>query len=1034
MKTFFRFFAGRQLLATLVTMMTILLGLSSLVGIKRDIFPSVDFGELIITTVYPGASPEDVELNVTNNIEDELKEVRGIQRMTSVSMENISVLDVVLEPDEKDQEGVKREIREAINRINDFPEEVDEAPLITEIETAIIPVIEVGLSADIPYRELRELAKEFEKKLEMLPGVSSVDRFGYRDREIQIEVSPSAMQEYQIPLREIINAIAARNIQATGGTFESYTSERTVVTLAQFSDPMEVGDVIVRSTFNGPMIKIRDLAIVKDDFEDERIISRMNGRPAISFFVFKKEAADIIRTVDSIKELVEKMNGRFDDRVEVLYSQDMSSYVRNRMQVVVNNGWIGLGLVVLALTIFLNLRSAFWVAMGIPVTVLGVIFMLPKFDSFLDVISLAAMIQVIGIIVDDGIIIAENIHRYRERGFAPLDAAVEGISEVFWPVLTTIVTTFIAFAPMFFMSGILGKFIFVIPLVMTLALFISLFEAVVALPAHLITGLRDTGGVAKKRARGWFDAVRRFYRFTMRWVLAVRYVVLILAIAALGTTLWYATNYMNFVLFPTNSADTFFVLIELPTGSSLQATSKKVTEIEGVLAALPEEEVLSFVTRVGTQGDFNPGENENWAIITISLTPYDERVRVADEIVEAVRAEIDRLDGFLQVVFYIDAGGPPVGRPITFRVVGGDDETRTTLADSVEAFFESMGSVKDLDRNDKPGKDQVEIKINYDKLARVGLTVAEVAQNVRFAYDGEVVTDVRYGDEDVDFRVQLQEKARANPHFLSELLIPNTQGRLIPLREVARLESGPGPSNFYHFDGDRAITITGDVVKGETTPLEATSAAVAYFDLENDWPGLRFVVGGEAEETSKSMASLARAFLVAVIGIYFVLILLFNSPTQPFLVMVAIPFSIMGVIVAFALHGQDLGFLAMMGVVGLSGIVVNDSLVLVNHINVLRRNNPEIPLKEIVTRGAADRLRPVLLTTVTTVGAVLPLAYGVGGSDPFIAPMTLALGYGILFATPLTLGLVPCLYAIAEDFRRFFRFVFRRPDPLSKAR
>lgn len=1025
MKNFFRFFAERHTLALLITIMTILLGLSSLARIKRDVFPSVDFGELFVTTLYQGASPEDVELNVTNRIEEEIEGVRGIERFTSVSMENISVLDIVIDPDAKDQDDIKREVREAINRINDFPEAVDEAPLITELDTGVFPVIEVGLSGDIPYRELREYAKTFERKLENLGGVSSVSRFGYRDREIKVEVLPSKMRDYQIPLRDIILAVARRNIQATGGTFESYTSEKTVVTLAQFESPQEVGDVIVRSTFDGPSIKIKDLAIVKDDFEDERIISRMNGKPAISFFVFKKEPADVIRTVDAIKSLTAEMAASLPESINVEYSQDMSYYVRNRLRVVTNNGWIGLSLVLLTLTLFLNMRSAFWVAMGIPVTVLGVIFALPLFDSYLDVIAMAAMIQVIGIIVDDAIIIAENIHRHREEGASPVDAAVNGLHEVFAPVLTTVLTTAAAFAPMFFMSGIMGKFIFVVPLVMLLALFISLFEAIVALPAHLIMGARDQGKLAKKRARGWFDAVRHVYQRTMRPVLTLRYLVVMVAVVALAASLWYASNYMDFVLFPTENADTFFLLVETPTGTSLRATEDKCKKLESLIAALPEEEVQSYVTRVGTQGDFSPGENENWAIITVSLTPFNERNRVADEIVEALRTETGNLEDFTQIVYYIDAGGPPVGRPITFRVVGNDDAERTALADSVTAFFVAMDGVTDVDRDDKLGKDQVEIKVDYDALARVGLTVADVSQNVRFAYDGEIVTDVRYGDEDVDFRVQLRPEARRDQSFLRELLIPNDRGRMIPLKEVARLVTGPGPSNFYHYNGDRAVTITADVVKGATTPVKATNAALAHFDLSNSVSDMRFVVGGEAEETQESMVSLFHAFLVAVVGIYFLLILLFNSPSQPFIVMIAIPFGIMGVIIAFALHGKDLGFLAMMGVVGLCGIVVNDSLVLVDHINKLRRELPEVPIKEIVSRGATDRLRAILLTTITTVVGLLPLAYGIGGSDPFIEPMALALGYGILFASPMTLGIIPCLYVIGEDMRRLGRFIFR---------
>jgi len=1019
MKQLFEFFAKRHLLANIVTFMTILLGLASIISIKRDVFPQVDFGELIITTVYPGASPEDVELNVTNKLEEELKEVVGIDRYTSFSMENISVIDVVIDPNAKDLDAVEREIRDAVNRVSDLPTEVEEAPSILEINTSIFPVIEIGLSGEVPYTELRSYAKRLEKRLEDVGGVSSVVGFGFRDREIQIEVEPGKMREYQISLSEIIRAIAGRNIRQTGGTFESYTSEKTVVTLAQFSTPQEVGDVIVRSTFDGPSITIHDLALVSDDFEDERIISRINGRNAISYIVNKKENADVIRTVDAVKALAAEFNEILPEGVEVLYSNDMSYYVRNRLQVVGNNGMIGLGLVILMLSLFLNIRSAFWVAMGIPVTVLGVLFLLPHFDSYLDVISMAAMIQVIGIIVDDGIIIAENIHSKREKGMAPLQAAVEGLSEVFWPVVATIVTTFIAFAPMFFMSGIMGKFIYVIPLVMSLALFVSLFEAIVALPAHLIWGLKETGKVATRSTRSWFDHIKAFYVGTMRYAILLRYLVVLVAFGALAGSLWYMTTKMEFVLFPSENADNFFILAELPTGSSLQATSQKMMDIEKFIAALPAGEVQSFVTRVGTQGDFQPGENENWALIGVYLTPFAKRDRIADDVVEELRAHTDNIDGIERLVYFVDSGGPPVGRPVTFRVVGSDDDVRQALADSVALYLAALDGVRDLDRNDKPGKDQIEIRLDYEKLARVGLTVADVAQNVRFAYDGEVVTDVRYGDEDVDFRVLLNDKSRHNPNLLAELLIPNPQGRLIALGSVARFPHGPGASSFYHYNGDRAITITSDVVQGVSTPVKATTALTKQFDLA-DWEGMRFVVGGEAEETQETMQSLVRAFIMAVIGIYFVLVLLFNSPTQPLIVMTAIPFGIMGVIVAFALHGADLGFLAMMGVVGLCGIVVNDSLVLVNHVNQLRNRDIAITTRDVVSQGAADRLRPVLLTTITTVVGLLPLAYGIGGSDPFIAPMALALGWGILFASPLTLLLVPCLYAISEDFSYMF--------------
>ena len=858
-----------------------------------------------------------------------------------------------------------------------------------------------------------------------------MEKFGYLAREIKVEVSREAMREYQIPLREIIVAIKGRNIRATGGSFESYTSEKNVVTLAQFRDPLEVGDVIIRSSFEGPLIKVKDLAIVKDDFEDARILSSMDGKPAISFLVSKKENADVIRTVDAIRELASRESKSLPEGTEILYSNDYSRYVRNRFDVVRWNGLMGLTFVIIMLTFFLNLRSAFWVAMGIPVALLGTIFLMPLFGVYLDSISLAAMIIVIGIIVDDAIIIAENIQRHREKGEPPLVAAVEGIREVFLPVVTTVLTTFLVFVPMFFMTGVMGDFIFVIPLVISLALFVSLFEATIALPAHLIQGLRhNREGAARPSRRNWFHLLRDPFERILPRIIRFRYAFVGLFILLLVGSIWYAANFMKFTLFPSGMADQFHVLMELPTGTSLQATADKVREIEQIVGDLRGDEVESFVTRVGTQevfggGGFAPGENENWAYITVNLTPFAERSRTADQIVEELRQKSGELQGYDKMIYYVEGGGPPVGKPITLRVVGSNDASRTQLAGSVQAFLGTLEGVKDIDHNDKLGKDQVEIQINYDKLSRLGLTVADVAQNVRIAYDGELVTSVRYGDEDVDFRVLLQEKVRKRPKLLNELLIPNQQGRLIPLKEIAKLQTGPGPSNYYHYDGERAITITADITKDKITPLEATDAVLNHFHLDRDWPGMRFVVGGEAQETQKSMASLFRAFVLAVVAIYFLLILLFNSPSQPFMVMAAIPFGIMGVIFSFALHGEPFSFVAMLGVIGLGGVVVNDSLVLVNHINKLRRQRPDEKLLKLVTEGTSDRLRAVILTTLTTVVGLTPLVYGFGGSDPYMAPMALALASGLLFATPITLILVPCLYVVSDDTGGILRKIGR---------
>lgn len=1062
MRKVFEFFSNRHMLTTLFTLIIVLLGLNSIRTLKRDILPEIDFGELIITTPYPGASPEDVELNVTNRIEDELKNVTGIKRITSTSMENLSVVDVVVDFNAKDIEKVKSNIREAVSRVTDLPEEVTESPLIREVDTSEIGIVEVGMAGDIPYRELRDLARQFEKKLEDVNGVSRVERYGYRAREIKVEVDPKALESLEIPMQDIVQAIRARNIRLTGGTFESYTSEKNVVTLAQFKNPAEVRDVIVRTSFDGPLIKVEDLAIVKDDFEDETILSRMEGKKAITFTVHKTTSADIIRTVNAVKRLIEKeceieiagsVTGSPEEidsgeekksrlvgfakgvvkrepqekkvyrygPAEILLANDISLYVKNRFQIVLTNGAIGLLLVVLMLSLFLNLRTSFWVAMGIPVSVLGTIFLLPLFNGFLDSISLFSLILVIGIIVDDGIIISESIYYRKSIGDTPLEAAVKGTQLVFLPVLTTILTTFLAFAPMLFMKGIFGKFVFVIPLTVSLALFISFFESVFALPAHLKRGMEKKRRAARGEAtRKWFLRLRKFYRIFSFRFLKFRYPIVLLFIAVFASTLWYAKNSMDFILFTSKSAERFLIEIELPTGTPLQATSEKTREIEAAVEELPRTELKTFMTRIGAL-QMTSGQAENYASIFVDLTPYSERTRTASRIIEDLRQRMDRIEGVENIRFVVLAEGPPVGKPITLRVIGNNDERRKALTDAIVSYLGTIRGVKDIDRDDKAGKEQIEIELDYENLARLGLTVADVARNVRIAYDGELVTSTRDGDEDVGYRIRLAETARKDLVYLRDLVIPNRQGRLIKLREVARLTTGPGPNAFRHFDGERTTTIEADVDQDSITPLEATTAVLRQFNVQEDWPQMKLVVGGEAEESMESIRDLLVAFFIAFIGIYFLLILLFNSFTQPLLVMIAIPFGIIGVILALALHGEPLSFMAMIGTIGLAGVVVNDSLVLVNHLNELKAQNPEESIVKIVAQGTADRLRAIILTTLTTVAGLLPLAYGIGGTDVFLSPMALALGYGLLFATPLTLVLVPCLYVIGNDIGSIFK-------------
>lgn len=1035
MKGFFKFFAERHLLANLMTISILVIGGFSAWRINRSLLPKIDIGRVVITARYPGASPEDVEINVTTKIEDQLKGITGIKRFTSTSMENSAIIDVTLDIDTADEEKVKAEIREAVARVTDLPDEVTQAPTIQEVKTSLIPVLEVGIASEtLSYAELRSYAQLFEKKLKNVRGVASLTRYGFRAREIQVEVVPDMIRKYNLPLREIISAIQARNIRSSGGTLESYVSAKNVVTLAQFRNPLEVGDVIIRSSDAGGFVRVRDLAVVTDDFEAERIIPRVNGKQAIAFLVIKSEQADIVKTVEAVKALVSQEQARLTDvPIEFVYANDTSVSVRNRFQIVVTNGAAGLILVMAMLSLFLNVRTSFWVAMGIPVSLFGTIMLLPLFDVDLDSITLTAMVLVIGIIVDDAIVISENIFQRRQRGDSPEEATVNGVYEVYRPVLVSMTTTLIAFMPMFIVGGTLGRFIFVIPLVITLSLSVSVFEAYTILPAHILPALRSKTGQGRERpcCRTWFRPIQQWFAGFSTSLLKFRYLVVLAAIGIFVGSLVYAATSLKILLFDNRDADTFSATVELPIGASLRATSDKIRAIEALLNELPKTEIQAYTVLIGAmQGQVNM-ESEHTATLSVDLTPYGTRPRSAEEIANELRPKILALGGIENLAFTISSGGPSGGKPVSLKVVGADDGLRRKLADAIVTKLEAIAGVTDIERDDKAGKDEVTIRIDYERLARYGLTVADIARNVRIAYDGQVVTSVRYAEEEINFRVILDSGTRQQLDYLRRLVIPNLKGELIGLAEVATLSIGPGIAGFLHYDGERAITIEANVNRATTTPLQVKQTLQQGVNLDQDYPGIRLIMGGEAQETQESFINLGLTFILAALGIYFMLVLLFNSLTQPLMVLLAIPFGISGVILTFALHQQPLTFLGMVGVIGLSGVVVNDAIVLVDHLNSLRWQGTSANLAALIGTGTADRLRSIVLTSLTTIVGVLPLAYGIGGRDLLMGPMALALGYGILFATPITLILLPALYMIGCDISRLIgKF---KPAPKSLA-
>ncbi|MGC6367319.1 MAG: efflux RND transporter permease subunit [Candidatus Marinamargulisbacteria bacterium] len=1021
MKNFFRFFVERHMFANILTITIILIGLAVLPNINRNTFPDVDLDQVVITSRYEGSSPADIELKVTNKIEDKLKSIDGIKKYVSLSIENVSLIDLEIESDVDDTDEVKDKIREQIDSIVDFPQDMKNRPTITAINSATFPILEVGISSDeLPYKELRGIAKRFKTDLENIKGISKIDGYGYLSEEVKITPDPQKMSEFQVSLINLIGVISNRNVRASMGNIKQDNKDATIVNDSRLFSEDDVKNAIVRSNFNGQSVKLSDVALVKLGYETPKILSRVSGSNGISFNLIKSESADIITVSNKILTLVDDYKKQYPN-LNFITANDSSKFLKNRLNVMISNGILGLVLVIFVLTFFLNKEMAFWVSLGIPVAVMGVFFLMPLFNMTINIISLLALIIVIGIIVDDGIIVAENIAKFREKGLSATEASIEGIYSVFKPVITTILTTIVAFSPMFFMSGIMGKFIFQIPMVITFALLISLIEVVIALPSHL-SSRKSAPKVIMKKRHHIITQLRKKYEHVLTLFLKRKYTVVIGFAGVFVLSMAYAITFMDFVLFPKSNAVNFYVRTEAPAGTPLEKTSELMQPIEDALMQLPTNELQAFTTRVGVTGDaYFLTEQENQGFIMVDLVPFTGRDRSADEIMQEIKLKTENTPGFTNITYQVEAGGPPVGKAINVKVITDNNERRTAVADEVYEYIVNIDGVRSLERNDKKQKSQINLNFNYDTISRLGLTISSIQQTIRTAFSGFNASTMRLGDEDIDFKIEFSDEDKTSLETLNQLLIPNNRGRLIRLSDITDIELTDGSPNYTHYDGKRSISITGDLNTKVITSTKLTQLVKERFKGP-EFADINFVYGGESEETNKSVQDLIRSFILAILGIFFLLILLFNSLVQPFLVILTIPFGLIGVIIAFALHGEDLGFISMIGTVGLTGVVVNGSLVLVNHLNEKLTQIPKgSDLIPHVVVGSGDRFRPIVITSISTVAGLLPLAYGLGGSDPFIAPMALAIGYGLLFSTPLTLFLLPALYLILIDITQFIQ-------------
>lgn len=1016
------FFVNRPKLGVLLSLIIMLAGIFSLSSLRKEPFPNVNLAVAKITTVYPGATPEDVEELVTQKIEDELREIDGLKEVRSISQLGLSEVKIQVDIDNADVPKVMDELQRAAQRVTDLPVEVEDPPLFEEIKSQTFPILEISLFGDVDEIVLREEVDKLENIVETLPGVASVEKVGYRDREYRVWLDIQKLKQFHIGFDEVVKAIAARNLDLPGGTLESNLNEMTVRASGEVSDPQELLSTVIRTNTFGQYVQLKDIGKVIDSFAEPAVLTRTNMKPSMVLVVRKKEHADIITLAQVVKEKLSQFEKKLPQGIKIQISNDESQRTKDRLDIVINNTWIGLALVIVSLLLFLNWQMSIIASLSMPIVVMGTLIAMQALGITFNLISMLAIIIALGMFVDNSIVVSENIHRNLENGMPLNEATYQGVISIAWPVTATVLTTIAAFAPMLVTKGVMGEFIWGIPVLVTASLLICLAEAFFLLPSRIIVMERFKSSVdhTKENTEHWFEVVQEKFEKILRKIIKYKWTSIIIANVVLVLAFVWSAFMMDFILFPPEGVDRAIIKYEAKTGTSIEALHEGVKLIEKEIEKIPSTELDSFVTRTGIQQvDINDPlsrSGDNVGMITVYLTPENQRERKAKEILDELRSKIKLPEYFKNVNMQLLINGPPVGKPVTVTIYGDSLERLESITKEIMDYLGTLDGVFDIDTDFKPGLDQVLVSVSPEITQKYGISTAEVSRALRTAYEGIEASRVTlYGDE-IDVRVQLDTPDRGNLKALENLPIEDGQGHLIPLKQVAQIKVGPGPGQRRHFGFLRAITVTADVKIDKITSVEANAKVrkkFKDFDIQN--PGYKIKFGGEEENTQESMQSLASAMVIAILCIYTILVTLFNSLSRPMIVIFSIPFGFIGTIFGFSLHDKPLGFLAMIGVIGLAGVVVNAAIVMISFIDELVEDGMDF--YEALIQGASMRLRPVLLTTITTVSALFPTAYGVGGWDPMLVPMTMALAWGLLFGTLITLFLVPCSYAVIRDFQ-----------------
>ena len=994
--------------------------------IRKEVFPEFVEDEVTVSMAYPGASPEEVEQGIVLAIEEAVRGIDGVSGITATAGEGAGQVDIELE-EGSDRQRIYQEIQQEIDRVRTFPEEA-EAPQVRLVSRQR-DVLSVQIYGDADEWALRDVAERVRDRLLQTGAVTQVELTGARGYEVDIEVSQENLRAYGLTLEQIARKINATSVELPGGGVKTDAGE----ILLRFDERKDwagqfAGIPIVTSA-DGTVLFLRDIATVTDTFEDVDREATLDGKRAIGLGVSRVGKETPIGVSEAVRAAMANIEADLPAGIDYTINRDMSEIYRQRRDLLAKNAGLGLILVFLVLGVFLEFKLAFWVMMGIPTSFLGAMLFLPGTDVTINMISMFAFIVAMGIVVDDAIVAGENIYEYQQQGMGFAAAAIRGARDVSLPIGFSILTNIVAFAPLLFVPGTLGRIFGVMPVVVSLVFIISWVEALFILPAHLAhtrsqPGNRVTAALhrAQQGAGNLLSgAVVRLYRPFISTAVNFRYLTVALAIAGFVLVVGYAVSgRMGFVLMPKVESDRAHASATLPYGSPIERAREVRDELVSSAAAVIEAHGGDALS----EGVFAV-INGNRVEVTIYLTGPTERPISTAAMTELWREAVGPMLGLQSLRFESDRGGPGRGPSVTCELSHRDIPVLDRASAALAARLAEFPVVKDIDDGYTPGKPQIDLELNESGRS-LGLTSFDVARQVRHAFYGAEALRQQRGRNEVKVMVRLPRAQRVSEYDIEQLLIRAPSGRDVPLMEIAAARRGRAYTSISRRDGRRTVTITANVTpQSEVNRVLASVTEEMLPELMNEHAGLSYSFEGRQAEMRDALVVMKYGFIVALVVIYILLAIPFRSYIQPVIVMFAIPFGVVGATVGHKIMGYNLSVISMFGIIALAGVVVNDALVMVDFAN--RRRRAGAGAFEAITGAGVRRFRPILLTTLTTFGGLAPMIFETSRQARFMIPMAISLGYGIVFATAITLVIVPCLYVIVEDGLDVIRFAYARP-------